>query len=299
MNAQNAARAAIEDTDADAVTQDVAQRSASGTVLSAAGWLDDHFEACRDEYTEMLRAAGLRSGWHVLDVGCGTGSYLPLIRDEVGASGRVLATDRDPENVAIARQQHPLSEPLVGSALALPVRTAGVDAVWCANVTQYFSDEDLPLLLGELARVVRPGGLVAVKDVDMSALRIAPGGPFLGAHLAEACVTSTPVAVESGGSLRGRELGLWLERAGLEGVRQQTFAIEYRAPLSAPAARLWASWLPYLARLAEEKGVPDVDLATWRRVSTPERAAAFVAAPEFYACELQVLAIGRMPESAP
>ncbi|MEX2372591.1 MAG: class I SAM-dependent methyltransferase, partial [Dehalococcoidia bacterium] len=136
MNAQNAARAAIEDTDADAVTQDVAQRSASGTVLSAAGWLDGHFEACRDEYTEMLRAAGLRSGWHVLDVGCGTGSFLPLIRDEVDAGGRVLATDRDPENVAIARQQHPLSEPLVGSALALPMRAGGVDAVWCANVTQ-------------------------------------------------------------------------------------------------------------------------------------------------------------------
>jgi hypothetical protein len=145
-----------------------------------------------------------------------------------------------------------------------------------------------------MARVVKPGGVVAVKDVDMTAWRILPAPPLLGAHLAEACIRGADATVQSFGSLRGRELGLWLERAGLTGVRQTAVPIEYRSPLSQVARSLWADWLPYLARLAVDKGVPDEDLEVWRRLLTREGAAAFVSQPDFYACELQVVAVGRV-----
>ena len=38
------------------------------------------------------------------------------------------------------------------------------DAVWCANVTHYLRDDDLRTAMAEFRRVVRPGGMVAIKD---------------------------------------------------------------------------------------------------------------------------------------
>ena len=134
-------------------------------------------------------------------------------------------------------------------------------------------------------------------DVDMSALRISPGSAFLGPHLAEACATVPPVAPESVGSIRGRDLRAWLQRAGIDDARQQTFPIEYLGPLEGSALRLWASWLPYLASLAAEKGVPEADLETWRQFTGPEAAAAFAQREDFYGCEVQVLATGRKPQA--
>jgi hypothetical protein len=136
---------------------------------------------------------------------------------------------------------------------------------------------------------------VAVKDVDMTAWRISPAPPFLGAHLAEACVRGEGATTQSFGSLRGRDLHQTLRQAGLRGVRQTSLLIEYAHPLSDPALQLWAEWLPYLAALAIEKGVPDEDLNVWRLVATPELALRFVQAPEFYGCELQVTAVGTVP----
>lgn len=276
---------------------DTTRSSASGTVLSAGGWLDDHFEACREAYAAMVAAAGFERGWRVLDLGSGTGIFTPLLREAVGPEGEVVAVDLDEENVRFGATRDGFAPAVAGSALALPFRDATFDAVWSANLTQYFDDDGLTVLLAEAVRVARPGALVAVKDVDMSALRIAPGSPFLGPHLAEACVTVPPVTAESVGSIRGRALRGWLHRAGLEATSQRTFPIDYAGPLEGAALRLWSAWLPYLAALAEEKGVPSEDLDAWHGLSDPEGALAFVRRPDFTASELQVLAVGRVPET--
>ena len=60
--------------------------------------------------------------------------------------------------------------------------------------------------LAELRRVVRPGGLVAVKDIDMQLMRIAPADPFLVSRLADASFRADGAGAEARGSVRGREL---------------------------------------------------------------------------------------------
>src|SRR4051812_35021645 len=67
--------------------------SSQGQVFTQAGMLDTHFEAARPEYEAMLRSAGLQLGWHVLDAGCGGGSFVPLIAEAVGPTGHVTAFD--------------------------------------------------------------------------------------------------------------------------------------------------------------------------------------------------------------
>lgn len=266
--------------------------TSSGHVLSSSGWLDAHFEACRDEYADMLRSAGFEPGMTVLDAGCGTGCFLPLLQ-ELGA-GKLIALDTAPEHLQSIHQIFAGAVPVAGGAITpLPFRDACVDGVWCANTLQYLDDDGALQALTDSWRVVRPGGIVAVKDVDMTAFKISPGPPFLGLHLAEACATGADVTPQSLGSLRGRELRGLMQRAGLADVRQRAVLIERWGPLTGADAQFWSEWLPYLSKLAQERGVPDEDLETWRCVETPALAMAFVSQPEFYGCELQVVCSGR------
>ncbi len=280
-----------------------AHASSTGQALTGTGWLDAHFEACRPEYEAMLSLVGIEPGWHVLDAGCGGGSYLPLLAEIVGRSGRLAALDLAPDNVALTQKRvagWDLPCPVevrVGSLGSLPYPDDAFDAVWCANTTQHFDDEELPAVLAELCRVVRPGGLVAVKDVDMNLLRLFPADPFLVLHLCEASLRVDRVTAESRGSLRGRELRRWLERSGLTEVWQRTTLIERWAPLRPVERRFFGDWLAYLAGLAEERGVPEADLATWRALRDPTAPDHLLDHPEFYASEGQVVAVGRVPDA--
>jgi arsenite methyltransferase len=73
--------------------------TSTGSDLSESSYLDAHFEAMRPEYESMIRSVGIEPGWQVLDAGCGSGSFLPLLADLVGSSGHISALDLAPENI--------------------------------------------------------------------------------------------------------------------------------------------------------------------------------------------------------
>ena len=272
------------------------------TALDAADWLDIHFAACRPEYESIFRSAGIAAGWRILDAGCGGGSHLPVIAEAVGPAGRIVALDLEVANLdaaraLLARQPSPCPVTLdQGSVMALPYPDDSFDAVWCANVAQHLDDAALAQALGEFRRVVRPGGLVAVKDVDMALWRIAPADPLLIASLSRASLRRGGVAErETRGSLRGRTLRRWLAAAGLVEVRQRTTLIERWQPLRPVERQLWSDWLAHLADLAGERGLTGEELAAWRAVADADAPDHPLNDPDCYLCEGQVLAVGRVP----
>ena len=106
--------------------------ASTGLVLTNAALLDVHFEACRPEYEVMLRSVGLQPGWRVLDAGCGSGSYRPLIAEAVGPTGAIAALDLAPENVAIGldpRRDRPVAVSGVGPRTRPPDRPQGPGAI--------------------------------------------------------------------------------------------------------------------------------------------------------------------------
>jgi ubiquinone/menaquinone biosynthesis C-methylase UbiE len=108
------------------------------------------------EIYEILREHGLVSGRRVLDVGIGTG-----LASEPLASAGVTITGIDPsaEMLAGARARLPQAELVTGRAESLPFAPGSFDAAIAADVFQFV---DQAVALGELLRVVRKGGTVAI-----------------------------------------------------------------------------------------------------------------------------------------
>ncbi|MFJ4623823.1 class I SAM-dependent methyltransferase [Streptomyces sp. NPDC088812] len=258
--------------------------------------VDAHFEACAGPYRATLDAAGIRAGWRVLDAGCGTGAFLPWLADAVGPEGRVFALDLAEENAerAAARMRtHDTPwEPDVrqGDILRLPYPDDSFDAVWCANTTQYLSDEKLSRALAEFRRVVRPGGTVAVKDLDAALIAVRPGDPFQFTDFFREAAGTPGYARQL---LRTGELYRWLAEAGLTGVRQHTVLIEHFAPMSEAVLRFYTRACARVAGMAAAAGSD----GAWRAFLDPDDPAHRLRDPRGYIREGNTVTVGSVPVS--
>ncbi|WP_371582156.1 class I SAM-dependent methyltransferase [Streptomyces sp. NBC_01314] len=271
--------------------------ASTGLGFTSGEIVDAHFEACATHYQAALDQAGIRSGWHVLDAGCGTGAFLPWLADVIGADGRLSAIDLAEENVglAAARMSSGRSgrsgrsvEARQGDILNLPYADDTFDAVWCANTTQYLDDEEILRALGELRRVVRPGGIVAVKDLDAALITVRPADPFLFTDFFRRAAGAPGYARQL---LRTRDLHRWLAAAGLVSVRQQTMLIEHHAPLDPAVLRFYSLACARIAQQAVDLGV-DGD---WRPFLDPENPTGPLRHPHGYISEGNTVAVGVVP----
>jgi SAM-dependent methyltransferase len=276
--------------------------SSTGQGFTDGAWLDAHFEADRPEYEAQLRAVGIQPGWRVLDAACGSGSFLPWLAELVGPDGYLAALDLAPDNVALVERRVAAwglpcpVEARVGTVLDLPYADDTFDAVWFANTTQYLTDDELATALAELRRVVRPGGLVAIKEADAGFGCVAPAPPSLLLHWFEALARAG--SVQSAGIVRAVALPSWLRRAGLEGVWRRGTLIERTAPLSGPTRQYWREVLSAFAALAPTLDLPAGDQEAWARLRDPAALDAYLDDPDFYSCEGNILTVGTVPDGS-
>ncbi|MBZ6109746.1 MULTISPECIES: class I SAM-dependent methyltransferase [Streptomyces] len=127
----------------------------------AADW-DSRFPDDGPAYAAEVAELGLREGDRVLDAGCGTGRALPPLRAAVGPSGLVLGADVTPGmlQAAVRAGRDREGRLLLTDVAALPLRSRSLDAVFAAGLIAHLPDPAGNLR--ELARVVRPGGVLAL-----------------------------------------------------------------------------------------------------------------------------------------
>lgn len=127
----------------------------------AAGW-DSRFPDDGPAYAAAVAGLGLREGDRVLDAGCGTGRALPPLRAAVGQSGVVMGADLTSAmlEAAVRAGRDRDGRLLLADVTALPLRSRSLDAVFGAGLISHLPQPAENVR--ELARVVRPGGVLAL-----------------------------------------------------------------------------------------------------------------------------------------
>jgi len=130
------------------------------------------------EIWRVLREVAGWPGGEVVDIGCGAGFHLPRF----AATARlVTGVEPHPPLVKLARDRVtslPNVEVTIGSAQRLPLPDASVDVAHAR--TAYFFGPGCEEGLAEADRVVRPGGVLAIVDLDV---RHPPYGDWMRADL--------------------------------------------------------------------------------------------------------------------
>lgn len=125
-------------------------------------WYRATRELLADVFAPHLAATAL-----VLDAGCGTGAtgaWLARRHPVVGLDAERLA-------VELFARQHPGVALLTADVGRLPLRDRSVDAVLCVTVLCHRAIPDPDAAVGELVRVLRPGGVVCLLEPGVRRLR--------------------------------------------------------------------------------------------------------------------------------
>jgi SAM-dependent methyltransferase len=188
----------------------------------------------------LIADLGLPAGSQGLDVGCGVGLYSLWLAEAVGPNGRVVGIEPSAERVDAARSlvAGALGAPRLqfreGDGTKLDVSDGSLDWVWCGDVLHHI--QDTGRALAEFARVVRPGGKIAIKESQLLHGVFLPGHPALERRIRQA---ETDRSRDEGGEFsfeeRRQRTVMSLRAAGLRVESFRTYLLERRAPLSAAA----------------------------------------------------------------
>jgi len=130
----------------------------------------DAYSAFMGRYSEPLadlfvQWAGVAPGRRALDVGCGPGALTARLVERLGAA-RVIAVDPSASFVEAVRRRCPGVVVHQAAAERLPLADRSVDAALAQLVVHFMAD---PVTgLAEMARVTRPGGVVAACAWDLA-----------------------------------------------------------------------------------------------------------------------------------
>jgi len=128
----------------------------------AATW--DKIAAEKDslKLTQMAARLHIRPGSVVLDVGTGTGVFIPYLRQSIGGDGKILALDIAEEMLHRARAKSfdGVVAYLNADVAHIPLPDASVDSVVCYSSFPHFQDKSKAL--AEIYRVIKKSGHIHI-----------------------------------------------------------------------------------------------------------------------------------------
>lgn len=208
-------------------------------------------DATRAIRVGLYARLGLQGARAVVDVGCGNGAVTKDLDDNVG--GHVWGLDLDPVLLGKGQALRP-GRALRGDGHRLPFPDGCLDAAFCHLTLMWARDPQA--LVRELARVVRPGGLVvAAMEPDYGGKVHWPENP-----LVDLVFQGDGVRRRGGDPHAGRKLRQWFTGAGL---RADVGLLNPHLPTIEEDAALMRRNRRYYRRLLHEAGFAKARIDAW------------------------------------
>jgi len=118
-----------------------------------------------------LKLLSVREGEEVLEIGIGTGFSLVEIAKAVGEKGKAYGLDITPQMLEMTRERVEKTglanrvELQEADARNMPYQDARFDAVYTASTLELFDTPDIPRVLKEIKRVLKPSGRLCVASL--------------------------------------------------------------------------------------------------------------------------------------
>jgi len=148
----------------------------SEDIKESYGILSRFYGIAEGLFEKGLRQKGLQllsvtPGEVVLEVGVGTGYSLKEIANSVGENGKAYGIDITPQMLERTRKRLRKAglmdrvELYEGDARSMPYEDSKFDAVYMASTLELFDTPDIPRVLNEVKRVLKPGGRLGVASL--------------------------------------------------------------------------------------------------------------------------------------
>ncbi len=219
--------------------------------------------------SSALDTLALPAGGHGLDAGCGIGSHTGFLLQATAPGGRVTGLDSSAEHLAVAKEAAKRSgwsgrvALRLGDVKNLPFEADTFDWAWSVDCVGFIPGDPVEMLRG-LARVVRPGGKVALALWSLQSLL--PGYPFLEASLNGTAAGAAPASRGLPPHRHPLRALRWFDRAGLRDPAVGTFSADVRGPLREGEKEALASIMEM--RWGDPEGeLPEGEVQVYRRIA--------------------------------
>jgi SAM-dependent methyltransferase len=265
------------------------------------GQLSGFHRAFARELQAIVDGLPIGSGMRVLDLACGDGFYTQRIAGRLGSEGSITGVDINLAYLAQARAAVPRRagwaaiDFVAATVDRLPFQDRTFDLVWCAQ--SLYSLPDPLVAIGHMARVLRPGGLVAVLENDTLHQVLLPWPVALELPLRAAELRFFQESRNASRYYVGRRLPALLAAAGLDPLPMTSHAFDRQAPLGAAEQELLQSYLEQVAVRVEAQLEPTL-LDELRQLVDPRSPQHLLLRPHLTMTWLSVLAFGRKRPAA-
>ena len=124
----------------------------------------------RATFQALARAAGVKPGQRVLDVGCGTGYFARLLADMVGPDGLSIGVDASQEMIDYASRRPGRPEQCqfqLGAAESLAFPSEHFDVVVSSLFMHHLPEDLRGHAVSEMRRVLRPSGTLLIAEAQV------------------------------------------------------------------------------------------------------------------------------------
>lgn len=130
----------------------------------ATGRYDKHAK----DFERLFSILPLKTGDHVLDVGCGTGVLVPFIMERIAASGLLYELDFADDMIRINESLHGADNIrfITAGAETAPLDDVSCDVVLCFSCFPHL--HDMEKAMTTFSRILKPQGVLAVSHFESS-----------------------------------------------------------------------------------------------------------------------------------